>query len=263
MAKARPKTLNSKLYADLSRALDPASIFKMAIGVPDEWQNRILCSDSRKLIVNASRQSGKSASVSCLALHRALYVAPGSTTLILGPSQRQSAEILKSLLAAYRKLGENVDDTEAENKLSVTFANKSRILALPGNGGDTVRGFSADMIIVDEASRVGIELIEAVRPMLATKQGTGRLVVLSTPWFARGWFYDIWRSDDPSWQRETVTAYDCARIDKAWLQDERREIGELAFRSEYLCHFVNPGESLFSAEALEASLSDDIIPLAL
>jgi len=72
-----------------------------------------------------------------------------------------------------------------EGALSVRLANGSRILSLPGTEA-TVRGFSADLLIIDEAARVHDSLYEAVRPMLAVTGG--RLVALSAPWGRRGWF---------------------------------------------------------------------------
>jgi hypothetical protein len=47
------------------------------------------------------------------------------------------------------------------------LANGSRILSLPGSER-TVRGYAAaDLVVIDEATRVDDELISAVRPMLA------------------------------------------------------------------------------------------------
>jgi hypothetical protein len=151
-----------------------------------------------------------------------------------------------------------MDDPEAESKLSVLFSNQSRIVALPGNGGDTIRGFSADAVFCDEAARVPVETLEACRPMMAVRKKS-RLVLLTSASWAQGWLWEIFNNTaDKTWQREKVTALECPRIDPVWLEGERREMGERAYRQEYLCEFLDPAESLFGSEVLENALSDDI-----
>ena len=79
-----------------------------------------------------------------------------------------------------------------ESALKTEFANGSRILALPGTER-TIPGLAgAALVIIDEASRVEDELLAAVRPMLATTAGGGRLIALTTPAGKRGWFFDAW-----------------------------------------------------------------------
>ena len=57
------------------------------------------------------------------------------------------------------------------------LANGSRIISLPGSE-KTVRGYSAvSLVIMDEAARVPDELLQAVRPMLATT--SGRFIALA------------------------------------------------------------------------------------
>ncbi len=69
----------------------------VACGItPDEWQEDLLESEDRQVILNCSRQSCKSTISALIALHRALYTA-NSLVLVLSPSQRQSQE-------SYRKI---------------------------------------------------------------------------------------------------------------------------------------------------------------
>lgn len=249
----------SNLAADLAQALDlldPVDLFRRAIGEPDAWQERVLHSTARKLVMVTGRQCGKSTVVAVLAIHLALTV-NGSTVLLVAPSLRQSSLLFSTVMGVYNKLT-GMDDPEAESKLSVLFSNQSRIVALPGNGGDTIRGFSADAVFCDEAARVPIETLEACRPMMAVRKKS-RLVLLTSASWAQGWLWDIWNNaGDKTWQREKVTALECARIDPVWLEGERREMGERAYQQEYLCEFLDPAEALFGAAVLENALSDDI-----
>jgi hypothetical protein len=69
--------------------------------------------------------------------------------------------------------------------------------------------------------------------MLAVSQG--RLVVLSTPFGQRGWFYDEWQGSGP-WQKVRVTWHDCPRITDFIAEDERA-LGRSWVAQEYECSF--------------------------
>lgn len=80
----------SSLRRDLRWALDPVAFAVEALGlVPDEWQANVLRSPSKRLILLCSRQAGKSTVAAILAIHQAVFV-PGSLTLVVSPSLRQS-----------------------------------------------------------------------------------------------------------------------------------------------------------------------------
>ena len=58
-----------------------------------------------------------------------------------------------------------------------------------------------------------------------------------------------------------VTARDCPRITDAFLEQERRELGDWLFRQEYLCEFVDGVDSLFRTEDIDRAFSGDVEPL--
>ncbi len=173
---------------DLAMALDPA-LFALAAGfTPDPWQAQVLRSRSPRILLNCSRQSGKSTVVAMLAMWTALYC-PGSLTLIVSPAERQSKELFRKALAVYRALGRPVPP-QSESALQLELDSGSRIIALPGKEG-TIRGYSGvDLIAIDEAARVPDETYQAVRPMIAVSGG--RIIALSTPFGTRGWWYQEW-----------------------------------------------------------------------
>ncbi len=217
----------------LPLALDPSRIF-LALGqTPDPWQRDLLLASNRQLLLNCSRQSGKSTTAAVLAVHTALF-RRNSLVLLVSPTLRQSQELYRKVLDVYQALGRPVRAV-AENCGRLELANGSRVLALPGREG-TIRGFSkVSLLIVDEASRVPDELYHAVRPMLAVSQG--RLVVLSTPFGCRGFFYHEWAGDGP-WKRVCVTWRDCPRITPEFIEEERRALGENWVRQEYEGEFL-------------------------
>lgn len=247
--------MTAEIATDLAMALDPVLLAEGAGIQPDKWQRDVLRSTSKRILLNCSRQAGKSTVTATKALHTAFYE-PGSLILLLSPGERQSKELLRKITDQYKALGRPVP-ADAENKLELVLANESRIVALPGNEG-TIRGYSgARLLIVDEASRVLDPLYKSIRPMLAVSGGT--LMALSTPWGRRGWWFDAWESKQP-WERFKVTALDCPRITPEFLEEERDTMGNLFFQSEYLCQFVDAVDKVFATEDIEAAFSHDIDP---
>ena len=183
----------------------------------------------------------------------ALYE-PGSLVLLLSPSLRQSQELFKKALAAYRQVDGPVP-SRTESALRLELENGSRIVSLPGKQ-DTVRGFSGvRLLVVDEAARVPGDLYFAVRPMLAVSGG--RLLALSTPFGTRGWWYEAWRSNEP-WERYEVPATQCPRITAAFLEEEKRAMGEWWFAQEYECQFLDAETQPFGREDIERAFEEEV-----
>jgi hypothetical protein len=243
------------LAYDMAAALDPAELARRVGILPDDWQAEVLRSDESRILLNCCRQSGKSTVAALRAVHETCYV-PGSLCLLVSPSLRQSQELFRKALGAYRVLGRPVPP-EAENQLSLHLENGSRIESLPGKES-TVRGFSGvRLIVVDEAARVPDELYVSLRPMLATSGG--RLIALSTPFGTRGWWYDAWRSGG-SWARFEVPAAEVSRISAEFLEEERRTLGPWFFAQEYECRFMEAETQAFRREDVERALRQEVEP---
>jgi hypothetical protein len=244
---------------DLAMALDPARFARAAGYEPDWWQADVLRSEARHLCILACRQSGKSLTTALRALWVAIYE-PGSLVLITAAAQRQSSELFQKVLAAYRGLGRPVP-AEAESRLTLELEGGSRIIALPGRTDATLRGYSAPrLIICDEAARQPEELLQGLRPMLATNP-RGQLIMLSTPWGKSGAFYEAW-TGAAGWERVgPITGEDCPRIDPAFLAAERASIPDVFYRSEWCCEFTETIDQVFRHEDIMAALSADVAPL--
>lgn len=246
------------LARDLALALDPAQMFAAAIGgPPDPWQAQLLRSNARQIMLCCSRQAGKSTSTALLALHTALY-RPGALILLLAPALRQSQELFRKVKQQAAALNIPNEAIERETALEIALTNDARIVALPGKEA-TIRGFSAaSLLIVDEAARVPDELYRSVRPMLAVSRG--RLVLLSSPFGRRGFFFDEYVNGGPGWERIEVPATMIPRIPPEFLEEERRALGPF-FAGEYMCQFLENQFSVFSYGSVMGALSDDVRPL--
>jgi hypothetical protein len=242
--------------AETEAESDPVLLARAAGLDPDAWQCDVLRSKSQQIILNVTRQGGKSSVSAIRALHKALYK-PKSLVLLLAPSYRQSKELFRKVREAHRSLS-FARRFASESALEVELANGSRIVALPGKE-ETIRGFSGVAeLIVDEASRVPDDLYHAVRPMLAVSGG--QITLLSTPFGKRGFFFDVWNAGGATWHRTQVTAYECPRIPREWLEEERQQIGDFFFEQEYLCQFKDDVSAVFSYESIQDAMSDTLQP---
>lgn len=245
--------INLDVEGRILYSMDPVSFANSLGFIPDPWQKDVLRWDGKRLLMNCSRQSGKSTLSAILALHRALYFSM-SLILLLSPSLRQSSELFRKVTEFLRKLSVRPRLLE-DNRLSCVLSNKSRIVSLPSSE-NTIRGFSgAHLIIEDEAARVDDNLYRTIRPMLAVSNG--RLILMSTPFGKRGHFFDEWTGDN-SWERIKVPATECPRITPEFLEEERKSLGEWWYQQEYLCEFEESVTSVFRAEDIQAALSEEV-----
>lgn len=239
---------------DLAYALDPVAWARMMDFDADPWQADVLRSDSPRMLLNCSRQSGKSTATALLALYTALYQ-PGALVLLLSPSLRQSAELFRIVAGFYRRVALPIP-VEAESVLRIELSNGSRVVSLPGKEA-TVRGYSGvDLLVIDEAARVLDGLYYTVRPMLAVSGG--RLMALSTPFGKRGWWWREWAEGGDGWKRVMITAEDCPRISKEFLAEERQHLGEWWYRQEYCCEFMAALTSSFTYEMVQSALKEAV-----
>jgi len=213
--------------------LDPAYILQAQAITPDPWQRQLLFATDNDILLNCSRQSGKSTTVAALAVHTALCT-PRSLILLLSPTLRQSGELFRKVVEGYQAIGRPVPAVNA-SQTQLELANGSRVVSLPGSE-ETVRSFSGvRLLVIDEAARVPDDLYRAVRPMLAVSRG--RLICLSTPFGRRGFFHREWADRDAPWQRVRITWRDCPRITPAFIDRERRSCGPSWVRQEFECCF--------------------------
>jgi hypothetical protein len=240
------------LCHDLRAALDPAAWCKKSLDLePDPWQAEVLRSPSKRILLNCSRQSGKSTITSALALHTATYQ-PGSLTLCLSPTLRQSSELFRNVSRFYGQ--DPIIPAKSESVLRLELENGSRIVSLPGKE-QNVRGYAGvSLLIVDEAARVPDSLYYSVRPMLAVS--SGRLIALSTPFGNRGWFYDAWHSSE-AWQKWEIPASKCPRIKPEFLEEEKRVLGSYWYDQEYECKFLDSQTQVFRREDVDAMFTEN------
>jgi hypothetical protein len=241
------------LSRDLARAFDPVLLARDCGIEPDAWQAKLLRERPRRGLWLASRQSGKTTTALLTTLWTVLYEAP-ALCLIVSPSLRQSSEAFRTFTMLYHKL-DGAPELKAESLTRAELANGSRVISLPG-AERTVRGYAgAKLIVLDEASRIDDALIAALRPMMATVNGS--LLMLTTPAGRRGEFFRAWTEGD-GWTRVRVPASECPRLSKEFLDEEKRELGPQVYKQEYELEFVADAEAVFPVELIDRAFTDEI-----
>lgn len=237
--------------------LDPALMMRDAGFAPDPHQLELLYGRDENTLVLWPRQSGKSQTCATAVLHQACFD-PGDVVILAGEKQKQAKEVFNKALdmhGALSDLGELPAVEKSGDEL--IFSNGSRVLALPSTV-ESIRGYAAKLVLVDEAAFTGEGTLAKVAPMLTTTRG--RLVCASTPNGASGWFYDAWHHGE-GWRRLTVSIDQLPRLTEAELARQRSILSPLQFRQEFLLEWLDADLQFFPTETIEAALCDDVEPL--
>ena len=224
--------------------------FAISVGIePDPWQIEVLASDHPRKILCCGRQTGKSTVAAILAIHKAL-TQPGSTVLVVAPGERQAKLLFSKALSLYRQAGYPLP-AHSERRTGLEISNGSVIEALPAVER-TTRGYSVDLLVVDEAAGVPDMDYHGILPALIATRG--EQVLLSTPRGKRGFFHELWHSAD-DWMRVMVRSDEVGRIRDEDLEVFRRTMPQQFFRQEFYCEWLETEGSLFSYDDIEAALA--------
>ena len=213
---------------------DPVDYARVVLGVePYAYQARLLMDKSKRVVACMGRQTGKTMTIAMKAIHFA-DMNPKVTVLITAPSLRQSMIMFDRIVTFVYA------SPRLRNKLArvthtlVCFDNGSRIIALPCSE-HRLRGYSANMIICDEASWVSEKVITQVLfPMLTTTQGYA--VFLSTPWDKNHFFYRAFTN--PNYSVHKVKSEECPLVTKEFLEEMRQNMTRDEYLMEYEAEFV-------------------------
>jgi hypothetical protein len=170
--------------------------------------------------------------------------------------EEQANELLRKVTQAAHAINTPVPIVrEAATRLEL--ANGSRVLALPGKER-RMRSFTSTLLIVDEAARVPDEVMHAASPTMAVSGG--RFVALSTAFAKSGFFYREW-IEGTGYLKLSIAATKCPRIPAAFLEEERRKLGQRWFEMEYMNVFGDDVAAVFSSDDIARAFTRDVKPL--
>lgn len=224
---------------------------------PFDYQKGLLDSDARHRVIASGRQVGKSRMCAWLGLHKALTDAH-TQVLITAPSLRQSSLLFKTLYSEIEQSGipDQQWGIERDTQTIIEFDNGSSIHCLPtGRDGNKIRGFTADMVIVDEAAFIEDDIFSNIlQPMLFATQG--QMVLASTPWGKSGYFYEKFKKakHDGDWDRIQVSSYDNPIIEESDLEEFKEGKTQAQIDREVLGEFVDDAGQFFPSDAITSCM---------
>lgn len=227
-----------------------------------------------ELVMALGRRSGKSTMAAGIALHHAVaenlsaYLRPGEARyiVIVATSDSQARIILdtcRQLIAGARSLRSLLVSDIADE---LTLSNGVRIRSMACSARST-RGLAASMVILDEAAHfisetdgpaAAARVYRALSPSVAQFGNRGRILLLSTPLWPSGLFYEHFQQAangaDSMMAVQATTAEMNPTISAAWLERQRQLDPEL-FAVEYEASFSSAVAGFLDATAVTACIS--------
>jgi len=230
----------------------------------DKWQKEML-DYKGDICLCTGRQVGKTLTMSRKASKYMLE--NKDSKIIIASLTEDQAKLIIVMIKDY--FDRNYPDKLSTNRYDqsstkITLNNGSQAIARPiGLTGDSIRGFTGDVLILDEASRMPEIVFEAAKPVLLTT--AGKIWMCSTPFGKQGYFYNSWLNKSNRFKVFHITSEEVIKerpISKTWseerskaaikfLESERKDMSELQYGQEYLGLFLEDLRRYFPDNLIE------------
>jgi len=212
---------------------------------PFPYQAELLEDNHKRIVACMGRQTGKTTTIGMKAIYFA-DINPNVTVLITAPSLRQSMIMFDRIVTFVYSSEYLRNKVVRATRTLIHFENGSKIIALPCSE-NLLRGYTAHMVILDEASWIPEEVITQVLfPMLTTTQGYA--IFLSTPWDKNHFFYKAFVN--PNYHVHKVKSSECPLVTDEFLDEMRQNMTREAYLMEYEAEFVEALNSYFTQELI-------------
>ena len=194
-------------------------------------------------VVSTGRQYGKSLLASNLLVYWLLNN-NGARGGWVSPIYGQAKKVYKEIVKACN----DVITAHNGSDLIITFANDSTIQFLSAERYDSIRGFSFNYLVVDEAAFVRKEAMqEAILPTL-TAIGK-KCLIISTPKGRGNWFYEYWMkgaSENGDYVSFEGLSRENPYADQAFILEQAKSLPYDIYQQEYEAKFVDGGNDVFT-----------------
>ena len=201
----------------------------------------------KMFVVKSKRQLGKSLMCANILLQFALSYR-ATTNILVSPTLAQARKIYKDIVNA---IGENsAIKKKNETLLEIQFINNSQILFKSAEQREALRGYTVNLLILDEAAYLPDSIAELVLPWTTVRNAP--TVVVSTPNTKSGLFYEWYIEGLNPTPDSKIVTIDWNNFDTSeFLTPERIELYRKImpkgqFRSEILGEFVDEGTGVFT-----------------
>lgn len=202
------------------------------------------------------RQAGKSTIVAALTLYMSLTI-NNFSCLIIAPTLTQSSLLFQKIRGFIESKSSLKDFYISISKTSVEFRNGSTIKSLPcGPFGDTIRGHTANFIVIEESGVIKDEIVNSViMPMVIATRG--KVVKIGTPKGKNHFYKSCY--DDSGYHLFHIdwrTAVDEGQYTMKEIQEQMNVMTTLEFAQEYEAKFIETADSFFTEELINSCLDD-------
>jgi len=204
--------------------------------------------DNKRVVCLSSRQSGKTTSYTVYCLWTLCFF-PDKAIMIAANKAATAIEIMGRIRRAYEYLPEWLKPAVMTyNKSEVVYSNNSKMHAF-ATASDACRGFSANIVILDEFSwvpqNVANSFFASVYPVVSTDPNS-HVIVVSTPHgTVNNLYYDLWQQanqdndlDDEHWKPFRMDWWEVPDRDETWKKRQIAAIGIDRFRTEFGNEFI-------------------------
>ena len=236
----------------------------------DQYQKEFLEYKGDKLLCTG-RRVGKTYIMARGAIDEMLKT-PKTTVLLFSLTEEQAMIIISMAKEYLLETNPNKLNRKhtATNKKTITLKNGSVMRCrAAGDTGSSGRGFGADILIIDEAARMGKFFWIAVRPIIL--MNAGQIWMGSTPFGKQGYFWDMFNESynlnlpDARFKvfyKTTEAVIKERDITKDWteerklkalsiLEADRRTMSKLEYGQEYLGLFLEDLQQFFPDELIK------------
>jgi hypothetical protein len=210
-------------------------------------------SDKRFVINILPRQMGKTTAVAAFVMHFVLFNSEKSIG-ILANKASTAREILNRIKRMYENLPLWMQPgVKTWNKGDIELGNDSVIIA-ESTSSDSVRGFSFNMIFLDEFAHVEhqVEFWESTYPVISSGDSS-KVIITSTP-NGMDLFHKIYTEAEQGlndFYPIKVHWSDHPKRDEKWKETTLKNIGQLQFDQEFEIQFLGSSGTLISGNALK------------
>lgn len=230
----------------------------------DDWQKEILEHDGNVLLCTG-RQVGKT-TVFSIKAGQYMINKPGSKIIVVSLTEDQ-AKLIISMILTYLERNPKARIARGRHKPTqnkITLKNGSQVIARPvGQTGDAVRGFTGDVLIIDEASGMNEYIFTASKPTLLTT--AGQIWMCSTPRGKKGYFYEAFLNKQDRYKVFHISSEHVIKnrpISTSWtekqqieaikfLAQEKEDLSEIRYGQEYLGLFLDELRQYFPDDLIQ------------
>lgn len=229
---------------------------------PYDFQRKILqtVKDNRFSVILCSRQAGKSTVIATYALWFAIFH-PDVSIGIVSNKALSAIDILARIKLTYEELPSYLKPGVSEySKTFVTFDNKAKIM-VSSTSADAFRGRTLNLLVADEFAFVRKNIAEdfwsANYPTISTST-EAKIIIISTPNGMFNLFHRIYTEAEHmenTFIPLKFTWRDVPGRDKAWADEQLRNLGKVKFAQEQLVEFLGSTNTVIDPNVLEILLS--------